>query len=310
VNYVDPTGHYLESAWDLFSIGVGFTSVGYDIKQIQQTGTGWGYLFLDLFGLAVDIGALFVPIPGGASPALRAWRISSYVADPSRAIYASRIARIGYEVVEWGRRVDTAINLYQSGQSAVTGYSAYQQGDTWGAALHSVGAGFGALHIIARGGQLLTRGRWREIAVGRWTRAAGEDNDFFWHNLVENFRLPHFGNLRRGKAVRNRMAIAGNFFEEFFSLKTDEFAEAVARRVARYMRSKWVKRIHVDLTDISMTPRVWPGGSRAEGFVARLEVEAILRSEKLWSKSVFYEGGRRIGLRGPELRRYVEGLLR
>ncbi len=73
--YTDPTGHFLETLWDVASIGIGVVSLVHNIREGNTT-EAW----IDAGGLAVDVVAAVVPfVPGGASAAIEAGRAAQKV---------------------------------------------------------------------------------------------------------------------------------------------------------------------------------------------------------------------------------------
>jgi Novel toxin 10 len=112
----DPSGNYVESAWDIFSLGVGLVSFAYNIKEGQ-----YGAAALDAVGIVADTVALAVPLlPGGAGAAIKA----------SRAVQAT---------VKGLQTVDRAAN---AGMAVANAYVEYTQGNYGWAALN---AGFAVL---------------------------------------------------------------------------------------------------------------------------------------------------------------------
>jgi hypothetical protein len=67
---VDPTGHYLETAWDIISFTTGVISFVGNVKE-----GNWGDAALDLVGVVGDGCAIALPfIPGGCGTAIKAVR--------------------------------------------------------------------------------------------------------------------------------------------------------------------------------------------------------------------------------------------
>ncbi len=88
IKFVDPQGEAVETAWDLFNVGMGVLSLGYNLSQ----GNWWDAAF-DAGGILVDGGASLIPgLPGGVASALRARRLASTIDD----------------AIDVGRRVDDA----------------------------------------------------------------------------------------------------------------------------------------------------------------------------------------------------------
>lgn len=74
VSFVDPTGLYLETGWDVFNFSLGLASLGHNVYC-----GNWGSAALDGLGLVYDGIATVTPIlPGGASAALKAGRAAKY----------------------------------------------------------------------------------------------------------------------------------------------------------------------------------------------------------------------------------------
>ncbi len=66
--FTDPTGHWLESAWDALNIGLGINSLVDNLLD-----GNYGSAAIDAIGLVVDAAALIVPIvPGGVGTVIKA----------------------------------------------------------------------------------------------------------------------------------------------------------------------------------------------------------------------------------------------
>jgi RHS repeat-associated protein len=77
LRYVDPNGHYVESAWDATSLMLGIHSY---VSNVQQGNVGSA--ILDAVGVVVDTAALATPlVPGGAGAALKAARAADKLDD-------------------------------------------------------------------------------------------------------------------------------------------------------------------------------------------------------------------------------------
>jgi RHS repeat-associated protein len=112
----DPSGNYVESAWDIFSLSVGVASFAYNVYEGNYGAAG-----LDAVGIVADAAALAIPIlPGGVGVAIKA----------SRAAQAT---------VKGLQTVDRAVN---AGMAVANAYVEYTQGNYGWAALN---AGFAAL---------------------------------------------------------------------------------------------------------------------------------------------------------------------
>ena len=126
--FVDPTGQWVESAWDAFSLGVGAVSLYHNVKQ-----GNWGMAALDTVGVVADAVALALPlVPGGAGAAIK----------------ASRAAKLAIDAVQ---TADQAINV---GQGAAQAIDEYQQGNTGWAAGYGAMTALGLRGIGAKGGEL------------------------------------------------------------------------------------------------------------------------------------------------------------
>ena len=70
LTYADPTGHFLETLWDIASIDIGVASLAHNISEGSTT-EAW----IDAGGLAIDVVAAAIPlVPGGVSAAIKAGR--------------------------------------------------------------------------------------------------------------------------------------------------------------------------------------------------------------------------------------------
>ena len=74
INYIDPTGHFLESFLDI-------ASIAYDIYDISQNGLNWG----SGLSLAADVASLLLPGITGGGAAVRALVHVDDVADAYKA---------------------------------------------------------------------------------------------------------------------------------------------------------------------------------------------------------------------------------
>ena len=60
MNVADPYGAYVESAWDLASIGIGATSLVYNLSEGNAKEAAW-----DALGIAVDLAAFSIACSWG-----------------------------------------------------------------------------------------------------------------------------------------------------------------------------------------------------------------------------------------------------
>lgn len=115
--YVDPSGHMVETVFDVASLGIGVVSAYHDIKE-----GNYGMLALDVVGVAVDAVAVAIPfIPGGVGVTIRA----------SRGV---KLAVDGLQLA------DQTSNVIQGSFAA---YDSYQSGSAGWATFHTVMAGLG-----------------------------------------------------------------------------------------------------------------------------------------------------------------------
>jgi RHS repeat-associated protein len=75
VRYVDPTGHFVETLWDIISVGM-------DIADIAQNGLNWG----NGISLAVDVASVLIPGIPAVGAAIRAVNAVDNVVDATKAI--------------------------------------------------------------------------------------------------------------------------------------------------------------------------------------------------------------------------------
>ena len=75
VNARDPTGLWLESAWDVANIGIGVVSLAHNVRS-----GNWGWAAVDAVGLTYDTVATAVPfLPAGAGATIRSLRAGNSV---------------------------------------------------------------------------------------------------------------------------------------------------------------------------------------------------------------------------------------
>ncbi len=102
--YVDPDGNAVESIWDAISLGVGLTSLGYNLYQGNLRDAG-----VDTLGVLADTAALTLPfVPGGAGAAIKTSRAGTATAQQLNR--ARRLTR-GVDTVQ---AVDQAVNVVDS----------------------------------------------------------------------------------------------------------------------------------------------------------------------------------------------------
>ncbi|RCS49488.1 hypothetical protein DTL42_13265 [Bremerella cremea] len=156
VNNVDPSGGWIESAWDLFSLGLGIASYRHNLAE-----GNWGFAIADAIGITADAAALLLPIvPGGASVAIQGARVRQ----------AARFIDRFSDVV---KTADFGANAYQA-------YDAFEHGNYWGAGLGAAGLGIRAV----QGSFILPR-RYAQLNARWGTRDyPGVNNYDDWASLV------------------------------------------------------------------------------------------------------------------------------
>ena len=122
-NYVDPTGNYIESGWDLLSLGVGVASLGVNIRRRD-----WKNAAIDGVGITADVGALLLPVPGGVSAARNAEKVGKVATFVNR----SQSLKRGTDFVKFHQGARNSIrvaqltnlgtSIYQTGESGVQTY--------------------------------------------------------------------------------------------------------------------------------------------------------------------------------------------
>jgi RHS repeat-associated protein len=76
INKVDPDGRWVESAWDIFSLGTGVASFVHNVKEGNV-----GAAIVDGIGIVADAAAVVVPlVPGGVGAGIKAVRTADKVA--------------------------------------------------------------------------------------------------------------------------------------------------------------------------------------------------------------------------------------
>ncbi len=88
-NAYDPDGNAVETAWDVFNIGVGVASFVYNVNE-----GNWLDAAVDAGGVVVDTVAAATPfVPGGAGAAIKAARAGDKIIDGARAADKANDAR-------------------------------------------------------------------------------------------------------------------------------------------------------------------------------------------------------------------------
>lgn len=96
VRYKDPTGKYVESAWDIFSLVTGVESFVSNVQGGNIVGA-----IVDGVGIVLDAAAVALPvIPGGAGAAIKGVRAID------KAIDVTKVVDKGSDVVKAGKYID------------------------------------------------------------------------------------------------------------------------------------------------------------------------------------------------------------
>ncbi|WP_278585117.1 putative toxin [Coprobacter fastidiosus] len=86
VRYVDPTGRWIESLWDVASLTIGAKSFVENVRQGNVKAS-----VVDGLGMLVDLGAVILPgVPGGAGVAIKTGRTADKTAETLKAMERRR----------------------------------------------------------------------------------------------------------------------------------------------------------------------------------------------------------------------------
>ncbi|MBV6396583.1 MAG: hypothetical protein HFACDABA_02183 [Anaerolineales bacterium] len=99
VRYVDPTGHFIETVFDIISVGM-------DIADIAQNGLNWG----NGISLAVDVASVLIPGIPAVGAAIRAVNAVDNVVDAAKAID---------NVVDAANAVDNAVDSAKAAENMI-----------------------------------------------------------------------------------------------------------------------------------------------------------------------------------------------
>lgn len=138
VNNSDPRGTYVESAWDVASLGLGL----YQISQWDENTSFWTKT-LDVVGVGVDTAALVLPlVPGGVGAGLKAYRAGDTLHDAY--LLGSSVDRL----LDTAQGVDQAFNTIQAAGNIG---EAYENRDVFGLGLNTLQLGLGMRSLSTRG---------------------------------------------------------------------------------------------------------------------------------------------------------------
>ncbi|MEM3434466.1 MAG: RHS repeat-associated core domain-containing protein, partial [Candidatus Methanomethyliaceae archaeon] len=102
LRYTDPSGHWLETVWDIVNIG-------WDIHEVyRDPGNGWNWV-----ALAVDVGAAALPaVPAGAGLVVRGGKAAKAAAE--LASHADEVADVARVVAEAASHADKAVDALRA----------------------------------------------------------------------------------------------------------------------------------------------------------------------------------------------------
>ena len=104
--YNDPTGHWLESAWDALNVGMGIASF---VDNVKQGNYGWAAV--DALGVVVDAAALVTPIvPGGVGAIIKGTRVADTAVDAIQTVnQVSNAAQAANQAVSAARFIPVGV---------------------------------------------------------------------------------------------------------------------------------------------------------------------------------------------------------
>ena len=105
----DPSGHVVETAWDVANVGMG----AYSLQDNVRKGN-WGWAALDSVGLLYDGAAAFVPfLPAGVSASFKAARAGNSVVNSAQV--GLDVARDADATHDAAKTVDVGLNARSAG---------------------------------------------------------------------------------------------------------------------------------------------------------------------------------------------------
>lgn len=158
IDNVDLNALWIESAWDVASLGFGIYSAKNDFTDER-----WGWFALDVVGILLDTAALILPlVPGGVGAAIKAfragtrgveagqnaWRTGRIVTGTTAA--AQRTGQLAYRaetIIRGGQAVDQTINV---GQGFYNSYEQFGKGNYLAGMAYLGIAGLGARGAMAK----------------------------------------------------------------------------------------------------------------------------------------------------------------
>jgi hypothetical protein len=118
LNFTDPSGHWLESAWDALNVGLGLHSLYNNVKE-----GNYGWAAVDAVGVVVDATALVLPIvPGGVGTVIKGARAADTAVDAIQTVnQVSNAAQTANQAANAVQEVQTAARLADEAVQAATG---------------------------------------------------------------------------------------------------------------------------------------------------------------------------------------------
>jgi len=149
VTYIDPNGNYVESAWDLASLSFGIASLSHNIKHGTKKDVA-----LDALGVTVDALALALPVPGGASVGIKAYRAGRLASKFSKlknikkaSDYVEKAKYAAHLGVKGLNRIDEAVNTYQAYKGGVESIQDFKEGKYLAGSQKLLGAALQTVHL-------------------------------------------------------------------------------------------------------------------------------------------------------------------
>jgi hypothetical protein len=159
---VDPSGHIVETVWDIANIGMG----AYSLQDNVRKGN-WGWAALDAVGLAYDSVAAAVPfLPAGASAGFKAARAGNSVVQSVNA--GLDVAQTTERVHEAARAIETTASAVPW-QAALDGSQLHRQVASQSDSLRHFDATYmtGSNGAIGRRPDMIGNGIWADITTPR-----------------------------------------------------------------------------------------------------------------------------------------------
>jgi hypothetical protein len=226
---------------------------------------GWGET-IGMSGILVAASPLFTPLYGVGAAGVKTLGGSRAIQAVGGLVFAGSVEKLSTDALFYTSGLDAeAFSRYRSNP----GRTAFEFGASF------LGAGLSNLKEIR-----LTL-RQIDVGLGVW------ENPGYW-KLVERMKLHHLSDGERGLHAR--------VFKGLPLGLTTEYAEAVVRQAENFLMTDEVGRIVFDLDMIRQTAKTFPtrvgGELGSAGYFARKELEAIIYSRGLLSKTAFYADGK------------------